>query len=250
MAMKLQISEILNKLSSFKGKGAAEKRIEWLRQNDSPTLRLLLKQAFDPNIVYGLPDSDPPFKRNPGQIDQTETNLFAETRKLSYLWVTPSNKALESMSETQKSQLEEAYANQEAAGVALNTVKAEADAIFQRIRQAHEDITAASERLRRAQAEVAPMQKKIASVMAAVKSADERVKALTAQISQINKSLTGDAPEINRVPSYRLEAQFIQLLEALHPDEADVLLAVKNKALDKKYAITADLAAQAFPGIL
>jgi hypothetical protein len=37
------------------------------------------------------------------------------------------------------------------------------------------------------------------------------------------------------LPALRRESLFVQLLEALHPSEAEVLLAVKDQALTKKY---------------
>lgn len=89
MAYKLQVGEILAKLSEFKGKGSVEKKIAWLIQNDSATLRLVLDHAFNPKVVYQLPEGDPPYKKDNGPIGLSDTSLWSETRKLKYLWCSP-----------------------------------------------------------------------------------------------------------------------------------------------------------------
>ena len=52
-----------------------------------------------------------------------------------------------------------------------------------------------------------------------------------------------------KLSSLRRETMFIQILEGLHPDEADVLCLVKDKRLNEKYKITYDVVAQAYPDI-
>ena len=47
----------------------------------------------------------------------------------------------------------------------------------------------------------------------------------------------------------RRETIFIQILESLHPNEADVLVLVKDKKLSDKYDITLDVVKQAYPDI-
>lgn len=47
----------------------------------------------------------------------------------------------------------------------------------------------------------------------------------------------------------RKETMFIQILENLHPDEADILVLTKDKKLQSKYKITKDIVEQAFPDI-
>lgn len=48
------------------------------------------------------------------------------------------------------------------------------------------------------------------------------------------------------LPKLRRESLFVQLLEALHPDEAATLIAIKDQALDELYPnITIDLVADA-----
>ena len=47
----------------------------------------------------------------------------------------------------------------------------------------------------------------------------------------------------------RRESMFIQILEGLHPNEADVLCLVKDKGLSSKYKITQDIVKQAYQEI-
>jgi len=47
----------------------------------------------------------------------------------------------------------------------------------------------------------------------------------------------------------RRETMFIQILEGLHPSEAEILILVKDKALESKYKITRDMVEQAYPDI-
>ena len=47
----------------------------------------------------------------------------------------------------------------------------------------------------------------------------------------------------------RRENMFIQMLEGLHPSEAEVLCLVKDKNLGSKYKITKEMVAEAYPDI-
>ena len=47
----------------------------------------------------------------------------------------------------------------------------------------------------------------------------------------------------------RRESIFIQLLEGLHPDEAEIICLVKDKNLKKKYKLTRAIVEEAFPDI-
>lgn len=49
--------------------------------------------------------------------------------------------------------------------------------------------------------------------------------------------------------SLRRETMFIQMLEGLHPLEAEILCLVKDKKLQTKYKITKEIATQAYPDI-
>ena len=47
----------------------------------------------------------------------------------------------------------------------------------------------------------------------------------------------------------RRESMFIQILEGLHPKEAEILVLVKDGQLNKKYKITRDAVEEAYPDI-
>ena len=49
--------------------------------------------------------------------------------------------------------------------------------------------------------------------------------------------------------SLRRETMFIQMLEGLHPEEAQILCLVKDKQLQTKYKITYDVVKDAYPDI-
>jgi hypothetical protein len=49
--------------------------------------------------------------------------------------------------------------------------------------------------------------------------------------------------------SLRRETMFINILQGLHPLEAEILCLVKDKRLSEKYKITMDIVAQAYPDI-
>lgn len=252
MAMKLQISEILDKLKEFKGDGANTKKAEWLRQHDSPTLRLLLRHNFDPNIAYDLPEGEPPFKRNPGQIDQTESNLYAETRKLGYLWLRPSNSALNDLTKTQRGQLTEMETRQAEMGKLLQEKIADYRTAEEEIQNAREAIEQAKIRLKRAIETAQTIMKEGQQLNAAVQQIDAQVRHAQQMMINVNAELMNrDKPqEVRNIPKYKLEMQFVQLLESIHPDEAAVLLAVKDKTLSKKYPINKDVVNKAFPDLL
>ena len=49
--------------------------------------------------------------------------------------------------------------------------------------------------------------------------------------------------------SLRRETMFIQMLEGLHPEEAEILCLVKDKALQTKYKLTYEVVKEAYPDI-
>ena len=53
----------------------------------------------------------------------------------------------------------------------------------------------------------------------------------------------------DQLSSMRRETMFIQMLEGLHPDEAEIVCLVKDKALEEKYNITYDMVKKAYPDI-
>ena len=52
-----------------------------------------------------------------------------------------------------------------------------------------------------------------------------------------------------KLSALRRETMFIQILEGLHPEEAEILCLVKDKRLSAKYKITYDVVEQAYPDI-
>ena len=51
------------------------------------------------------------------------------------------------------------------------------------------------------------------------------------------------------ISSLRRETMFIQMLEGLHPAEAEILCLVKDKQLQTKYKISYDIVKDAYPDI-
>ena len=73
------VHEIFLKVNNAKDK---PKKIEVLKENDSPELRMLLKGAFDPKIEWELPEGVPPFIKNDAPAGTEHTSLFTETKRL------------------------------------------------------------------------------------------------------------------------------------------------------------------------
>ena len=71
--------EILTKVNNAKDKPA---KIAVLRKHDSVPLRQVLKGAFDPNIIWDLPEGTPPFNRNDAPAGTEHTSLHTEARRL------------------------------------------------------------------------------------------------------------------------------------------------------------------------
>ncbi len=51
------------------------------------------------------------------------------------------------------------------------------------------------------------------------------------------------------LPNMKVESMFIQMLEGLHQEEAEVLIKAVNRTLHKKYRITRAVVSEAFPSI-
>ena len=119
-------SEVLEKLGKLKTK---KQKVKYLQDNNSDSLRMVIKSSFDPKIVWLLPEGPVPYVPNDAPEGTEHTDLAYEARKL-----------------------------------------------------------------------------------------DNFIKGGKGQISQ-NKR----------------EALFVQMLEGLHPDEAELLVAAKDKALHKEY---------------
>ena len=53
----------------------------------------------------------------------------------------------------------------------------------------------------------------------------------------------------DKLSKTRRESMFIQMLEGLHPDEAEIICLVKDGSLSSKYKITKDQVSKAYPDI-
>ena len=69
---------------------------------------------------------------------------------------------------------------------------------------------------------------------------------IRAQAKNFYHFLEGGNPGLSKM---RRESMFIQTLEGLHPDEADILCLVKDKELGKKFKITKTVVESAYPDI-
>ena len=72
-------SEIFTKINNAKDK---PKKIEVLRRNNTPGMRMVLKGAFDPNIKWDLPPGIPPYIANEAPAGTEHTFLEVEARRL------------------------------------------------------------------------------------------------------------------------------------------------------------------------
>jgi len=73
------VHEIFTKVNNAKDK---PKKIDVLKEYDSPSLRQLLKGAFDPKIEWDLPEGTPPYMANEAPIGTEHTYLEEEAKKL------------------------------------------------------------------------------------------------------------------------------------------------------------------------
>ena len=76
------LSEICLKVNNAKDKS---KKLRVLRENDSPSLRMVLKGAFDPKIKWELPlegNAEIPYSKNDAPIGTEHTILMQEARNL------------------------------------------------------------------------------------------------------------------------------------------------------------------------
>ena len=89
--MKKSLFEILKECSEGK---TVNDRVALLQKNGSQALVTLLKYAFDPNLKFLLPDTDPPYK--PTEFLHQENRLYTELRRL-YLFVEGGNPNLSTL---------------------------------------------------------------------------------------------------------------------------------------------------------
>ena len=65
-----------------------QEKINCLQQNSNGAIHTVLKFCYDPNIVWALPEGDPPY--NPCEYPNQENMLYQEARKL-YLFIEGGN---------------------------------------------------------------------------------------------------------------------------------------------------------------
>jgi hypothetical protein len=91
--MKYTMHEMLMKAGNQRTK---EKKIELLREFDSPELRSLVKSSYDPNVKWLLPEGDVPYNKKDYKLgDGSHKFLFTEISTL-YHFVKGGNNALKS----------------------------------------------------------------------------------------------------------------------------------------------------------
>ena len=73
------MSEIATKVNNAKDK---PRKLKVLKDNDSVALRQVLKGAFDPKIVWELPEGDVPYTLNDAPIGTEHTVLSQEAKRL------------------------------------------------------------------------------------------------------------------------------------------------------------------------
>lgn len=78
MAVRISISEIINKAPEFK---TVQEKVDWLRKHDNPALRVVLKYTYDNSIKFLVPDTPPPWKKNEFE-DEAKSLLYREARRL------------------------------------------------------------------------------------------------------------------------------------------------------------------------
>lgn len=78
MAVRISITEIIQGAGAKK---TTEEKINFLRSNDSPPLRVVLKYTYDSAIEFLVPNTPPPWEKNEYE-DEAKSLLFREARKL------------------------------------------------------------------------------------------------------------------------------------------------------------------------
>ena len=107
----LLISEILDKVHKAKTKA---KKIEILQQNDSDSLRMILKASFDPTKEWVIPAGDVPFTPNEAPEGTEHTVLAQEAKKLWHFIKGGDNDTTQAQKETMFIQMCEGLCDAEA----------------------------------------------------------------------------------------------------------------------------------------
>ena len=80
------ISEVLKNTGKLKTKA---ERMEYLRKNNHPALRDVLRIAFDADVVSVLPEGTPPFTRDDAPKGMEYQNLYRAHRRFKYFFKGP-----------------------------------------------------------------------------------------------------------------------------------------------------------------
>lgn len=78
MAVRISISEIISGAASKK---STSEKVDFLRSNDTPALRVVLKYTYDNSIEFLIPDTPPPWNKNEFE-DEAKALLYREARRL------------------------------------------------------------------------------------------------------------------------------------------------------------------------
>ena len=105
------MSEILTKVNNAKDK---PKKIAVLREHASAPLKQVLKGAFDPNIVWDLPDGDPPYMANEAPVGTEHGLLRNEAKRLWHFVKGADNQTTKTQKETMFIQMLEGLHQDEA----------------------------------------------------------------------------------------------------------------------------------------
>jgi len=105
------LSEILTKVNNAKDK---PKKMAVLQQYDTPALRMILKGAFDPNIVWALPNGTPPYIANEAPKGTEHSLLKNESKRLWHFVQGADNDTTKTQKETMFIQMLEGLHSEEA----------------------------------------------------------------------------------------------------------------------------------------
>ena len=88
------ISEVLKNTGKLKTKA---ERMEYLRKNNHPALRDVLRIAFDADVVSVLPEGTPPFTRDDAPKGMEYQTLYRAHRRFKYFFKGPTANALKAI---------------------------------------------------------------------------------------------------------------------------------------------------------
>ena len=75
----LLFSEVLDRVHKAKTK---DQKVKILKDNNTPSLRSVLKASFDPNIKWVLPEGEVPYNKNDVPVGTDHTSLRREYKTL------------------------------------------------------------------------------------------------------------------------------------------------------------------------